>query len=139
MAFRQGQRVVLQGLQARPALNGAEGVVKGFDKAKERYAVQLTTEEKPLLLKLANLRLFDEPVAAPNERTDFDFDALLAGDDFAHLRAYLQSAIARPGARSYALTLNGVSLPGGRTITSAVVELVARGDDHPTRLVHQVC
>ena len=51
----QQLRVRLQGLAARPELNGREGTVVSHDAAKGRFGVQLDGKEKPLALKADNL------------------------------------------------------------------------------------
>ena len=50
-----GRRVRIDGLQARPELNGRCGVARRFDVAKGRYEVLVEGEAEPLLLKPANL------------------------------------------------------------------------------------
>ena len=91
-SLKPGDRVVLHGLTGRKDLNGCNGKVKGYEAAKERYAVlvESAVDDKPLLLKLANLKLADAssaPVvtttAAAAAASQIDFDALLAGVDFA--------------------------------------------------------
>ena len=51
-----GARAALTGLQAKPELNGATGVVKSFSEATGRYAVQLDTGGEPVMVKEANLK-----------------------------------------------------------------------------------
>ena len=51
-----GRRVRIDGLQARPELNGRNGVARRFDAAKGRYEVGVEGEAEPLLLRPANLR-----------------------------------------------------------------------------------
>ena len=51
-----GARVALIGLQAKPELNGATGVVMSFSEATGRYAVQLDTGGEPVMVKEANLK-----------------------------------------------------------------------------------
>ena len=51
-----GVRAALTGLQAKPELNGATGVVKSFSEATGRYAVQLDTGGEPVMVKEANLK-----------------------------------------------------------------------------------
>ena len=50
-----GARAALTGLQAKPELNGATGVVKFFNKETDRYAVLLDTGGH-LMIKQANLK-----------------------------------------------------------------------------------
>ncbi len=51
-----GARAALTGLQAKPELNGATGVVKSFSEATGRYAVELDTGGEPVMVKEANLK-----------------------------------------------------------------------------------
>jgi len=51
-----GARAALTGLQAKPELNGATGVVKSFSEATGRYTVQLDTGGEPVMVKEANLK-----------------------------------------------------------------------------------
>ena len=60
-------RVLLQGLAARPELNGREGVVLSHDVAKGRFGVQVDGEQKPLALKADNLLPLALPAGAPVE------------------------------------------------------------------------
>jgi len=60
-----GRRVRIDGLQARPELNGRCGVARRFDVAKGRYEVLVEGEAEPLLLKPANL--LDVLLDAANE------------------------------------------------------------------------
>ena len=50
-----GKRVVIQGLQAKPELNGKRGIAGGFDDSKERYAVALEDGGGSFKLRAANL------------------------------------------------------------------------------------
>jgi len=52
-----GHRVQLQGLSARPELNGLVGVCEQIDKAKGRYGIRVPGHEDLLALKPANLIL----------------------------------------------------------------------------------
>lgn len=146
-SLKPGDRVVLHGLTGRKDLNGCNGKVKGYEAAKERYAVlvESAVDDKPLLLKLANLKLADAssaPVvtttAAAAAASQIDFDALLAGVDFALLRTTLVAAAARPGAVSYAQHLKG-AMPGGKTVLGAIVALVQASDGQRARVVQQAC
>jgi len=68
-----GERVVLQGLQAKPELNGCTGVVLSFDASQGRYAVKLDVfgalpppeadQGTVKLLKASNLVLHENPSA----------------------------------------------------------------------------
>ena len=51
-----GRRVRIEGLQARPELNGRSGVARRFDAAKGRYEVAVEGEAEAVLLKPANLQ-----------------------------------------------------------------------------------
>ena len=59
-----GHRVRIEGLQARPELNGRCGVVGRFDAAKRRYAVAVEGEAGAVLLKPASLQ--DASAAPPS-------------------------------------------------------------------------
>ena len=151
MPLSAGDRVILYGLSGRADLNGCTGEIKSYIEAKDRYAVQVNSpaaDDKPLLLKIANLKLESGvpatatmaslDAAASNREAAIDFDQLLSGDAFAVLRTTLLAASARPGAVSYARQLRG-SMPGGKTPLSATVALVASSDAHAPRLVQQAC
>ena len=51
-----GARAALTGLQAKPELNGATGVVMSLIEATGRYAVQLDTGGEPVMVKETNLK-----------------------------------------------------------------------------------
>ena len=50
-----GARVKLAGLQAKPEMNGATGLVTAFNEATGRYAVELDAGGPPVTLKGANM------------------------------------------------------------------------------------
>ena len=96
--LKAGDRVILHSLSSRKDLNGCHGTIKGFEAAKDRYAVQVESavDEKPLLLKIANLSVSSGGgggVVGGGSTTavakDIDFDALLDGVDFALLPGVL--------------------------------------------------
>eukprot|EP00966_Prymnesium_polylepis_P214095 4958718-Prymnesium_polylepis.2 len=51
----QGRRVTIEGIQAKPELNGLTGTAVSFDDAKGRYNVKLDQGET-VAIKPANLR-----------------------------------------------------------------------------------
>lgn len=57
-SFAVGQRVLIDGLESRPLLNGTCGRVVSYDAAKARYGVELdAASQERILLKPANLAL----------------------------------------------------------------------------------
>ena len=56
-AFGIGERVRIEGLQARPELNGRYGKIKSYETTKARYAVDVDGAKGPMLLKLCNLKI----------------------------------------------------------------------------------
>ena len=64
-----GMRVVIDGLQSRPELNGKVGQAAQFDSKKGRYAVEVSGEA--IMLKAANLSLApDDAAAEPTPEDD---------------------------------------------------------------------
>ena len=64
--FDVGAAVHVEGLMARPQLNGCRAVVEGFDEAKERYTVRFSEyPDTVLALKAANLKLSETPKPPP--------------------------------------------------------------------------
>ena len=61
-AFAPGDRVVVDGLRAKPKYNGKTGVVRGPLGANGRFpvAVNMTQGVETIALKVANLRAADE-------------------------------------------------------------------------------
>eukprot|EP00928_Gymnodinium_smaydae_P063772 TRINITY_DN47269_c0_g1_i1.p1 TRINITY_DN47269_c0_g1~~TRINITY_DN47269_c0_g1_i1.p1 ORF type:complete len:233 (+),score=74.50 TRINITY_DN47269_c0_g1_i1:30-701(+) len=70
--LQPGARVVVQGLVGAKELNGLPGKVVSYEEAKGRYAVQLSAEGAPKLLKPENL--------APAAASATNLKELLAGD-----------------------------------------------------------
>ena len=60
--YEVGAAVTVQGSQSRPALNGREGVVSGFDAATGRYGVVLSEGGEEVWLRASSLA----PAAAPS-------------------------------------------------------------------------
>jgi hypothetical protein len=50
-----GRRVVINGLVAKPELNGRTGTAVSFDDAKGRYSVELDNTSSSLMIKPCNL------------------------------------------------------------------------------------
>ena len=82
--FVTGTRVLIDGLKARPALNGVCGVVKDYDAARGRYAVQVLEGGEAVLLKPANLEAAaddDDDTLALEENGDDESDGLALEDN----------------------------------------------------------
>ena len=65
--FPDGATVLIDGLAAKPELNGQKGCILSFDDTKMRYAVRVETglaNGDSILLKGANLTLCEAPTAA---------------------------------------------------------------------------
>lgn len=58
--FFKGERVIIEGLQSKPHLNGKYGTVEKHMAAKGRYAVKLDSGGTPVLLKPENLSLEED-------------------------------------------------------------------------------
>ena len=63
--LKAGTRVELQGLKAKPELNGQKAAVKSFDASSGRYKVKLEDGRGPFSLKAQNLRPLPKPPAPP--------------------------------------------------------------------------
>ena len=61
-AFAVGDKVVVEGLKAKPKYNGKTAVVRGRVNARGRFPVTVEMRDGPetIALKLANLRAADE-------------------------------------------------------------------------------
>ena len=61
-AFAVGDKVVIEGLKAKPKYNGKAAVVRGRVNARGRFPVTVEMRDGPetIALKLANLRAADE-------------------------------------------------------------------------------
>ena len=65
--MQTGDRVVLQGLVAKPELNGKQGTLLHFNSKRQRWGVKIDGEAEGMMLKPSNLRAVDNLSPAPKQ------------------------------------------------------------------------